>query len=120
MTLRRYAPMKRSVGTVIPSEVRRSVVARDKICIGLIAGFPGPHGGTLELDHVRASHGISMKSDSIEGNLVLLCSMCHRWKTEHGREARPLLLDYLEQTDDPHASHVDPCGLDCSARVPPR
>jgi 5-methylcytosine-specific restriction endonuclease McrA len=95
VTLRRYGPMKQSRGTVIPSEVRKAVVARDRICVGLIAGFPGVHGGTLELDHVRASHGIGLKSESTESNLVLLCSQHHRWKTEHGREARPLLLAYL-------------------------
>lgn len=104
--LRRYAPMKQSRGTVIPSDVRRAVVARDKVCVGLIAGFPGPHGGTLEVDHVRASHAIGMKSSSTEDNLVLLCGLHHRWKTEHGREARPLLLAYLDF--DPHAAHVDP------------
>ena len=95
MTLRRYAPMKQSRGTVIPSEVRRAVMKRDVVCVGLIAGFPGNHSGTLELDHVRASHGIGMKSSSTEDNLVLLCANHHRWKTEHGREARPLLLEYL-------------------------
>ena len=30
-----------------------------------------------------------------EDNLVVLCGLHHLWKTEHGREARPLLLDYL-------------------------
>jgi len=71
-------------------------VARDKVCIGLIAGFPDAHGGTLELDHVRASHGIGMKSSSTEDNLVLLCARHHLWKTENAREARPLLLRYLD------------------------
>jgi 5-methylcytosine-specific restriction endonuclease McrA len=119
MTLRRYARIKKSRGTVIPPEVRRAVVARDVVCIGLIAGFPTTHGGTLELDHVRASHGIGMKSESTVENLVLLCGTCHRWKTEHGREARPLLLAYLEQRVNPHDAHVDPCGLDCRVSVPP-
>ena len=93
--MRRYAPMRQSRGTVIPSEVRRFVVHRDRVCVGLIAGFPTTHGGTLELDHVRASHGMGMKSRSEPDNLVLLCGNCHRWKTDHGREARPLLLRYL-------------------------
>lgn len=96
--MRRYGPMKQSRGTVIPSDVRKSVVARDKVCVGLIAGLPGDHGGTLELDHVRASHGIGMKSASTEDNLVLLCARHHRWKTENGREARPMLLAYLGVT----------------------
>ena len=50
---------------------------------------------SLESDHVRASHGTGMKSRSSEDNGVLLCGPCHRWKTEHGKEARPLLLAYL-------------------------
>lgn len=94
--MRRYAPIAPSRGTVIPSEVRRAVVARDKVCVGLIAGFRGEHGGSLELDHVRASHGMGMKSPSTADNLVLLCARHHRYKTEHGREARPALLAYLE------------------------
>lgn len=112
--MRRYAPMKQSRGTVITSEVRRAVVARDVVCVGLIVGFPGPHGGTLELDHVRASHGIGMKSASTVDNLVLLCGLHHRWKTEHGREARPMLLAYLERLEHPHDSHVDPVAY-CDA-----
>lgn len=118
MTLRRYAPMKQSRGTVIPPEVRRAVVARDGYCVCDRAGFPldvqrrcgdSPD----ELDHVRASHGIGMKSESTVGNLVVLSGWCHRWKTEHGRKARELLLDYLARVDDPHAAHVDPCGPTC-------
>ena len=103
MTLRRYAPMKQSRGTVIPSEVRRAVVARDRICVGVISGFPGDHRGTLELDHVRASHAIGMKSRSELDNLVLLCAGHHRWKTDNGREARPLLLAYLSSRDTEEA-----------------
>jgi len=39
---------------------------------------------------------MGMKSPSTEDNLVVLCGAHHRWKTENGREARPLLLAYLE------------------------
>ena len=45
----------------------------------------------VELDHVRAG-GMGMKSRTSEDNLVALCSDCHRWKTEHGRVARPDLI----------------------------
>jgi 5-methylcytosine-specific restriction endonuclease McrA len=90
--------MKQSRGTVIPSDVRKAVVERDRVCVGIIAGFPGDHGGTLELDHVRASHGIGMKSSSTADNLVVLCARHHRWKTENGRTARPMLLAYLGAT----------------------
>ncbi len=100
MTLRRYAPMKPSRGTVWPQEVARAIRARDKLCVGPRAGFPElwedwRPDSPMEIDHVRASGGMGMKSRSTEDNGVLLCSWCHRWKTEHGREARPLLLAYL-------------------------
>lgn len=96
MTLRRYAPIKPSRGTVIPAGLRLVVLGRDGGCAGPRARFPiSEHYGALELDHVRASHGIGMKSETTAENLVSLCGSCHRWKTEHGREARPLLLAYL-------------------------
>lgn len=93
--MRRYAPMKQSRGTVIPAELRLYVTLRDKGCVGY-ARLPGDCAGSLELDHVRASHGIGMKSRTERDNLVTLCGAHHRWKTSHGREARPLLLAYLE------------------------
>lgn len=94
--LRRYAPMKQSRGTVIPPFLRVIVLVRDDGCVGRRLGWPGPHTSPLELDHVRASGGMGMKSRTSEDNLVSLCGDCHRWKTEHGREARPQLLEYLE------------------------
>ena len=94
MTLRRYAPMKPSRGTVIPPAVRIRVLTRDNGCVGF-GRFPGSCSGALELDHVRASHGMGMKSETAEGNLVSLCGQHHRWKTGFGREARPILLAYL-------------------------
>jgi hypothetical protein len=97
VTLRRYAPMKPSRGTTWPAEVRAEIEARDPFCVGaLIPGFGESECyGQPELDHVRASHGTGMKSASVASNGVRLCAWHHRWKTEHGREARPLLLAYL-------------------------
>jgi 5-methylcytosine-specific restriction endonuclease McrA len=95
---RRYATPKASRGTVIPYPTRIAVLVRDARETGGCVGFkrfPGPCAGPLELDHVRASHGMGMKSATTEDNLVSLCGACHRWKTEHGRTARPILLDYL-------------------------
>lgn len=94
MTLRRYAPLKASRGTVIPTGVRIEVLTRDQGCVGF-GRFPGPCSGPLELDHVRASHGMGLKSETTVENMVALCGACHRYKTVHGREARPVLLDYL-------------------------
>lgn len=96
MALRRCAPMKPSRGTVIPPEIRAAVRDRDRGCVGPRAGMLGPCWGGLEQDHVRASHATGMKSASELGNLVLLCAVHHRYKTNHGREVRPLLLAYIE------------------------
>lgn len=96
MTLRRYAPLAPSRGTAIPPSVRLEVHLRDQGCVGMLLGWPGPHTSALELDHVRASGGLGMKSRSTADNLVALCGDCHRMKTSHGRELRPALIAYLE------------------------
>lgn len=93
--LRRYAPIAPSRGTQIPPELRIEVMTRDGGCVGV--WMPGLCGGALELDHVRASHGMGMKSRTEADNLVTLCGTHHRWKTAHGREARPALVAYLER-----------------------
>jgi hypothetical protein len=111
MNLRRYAPMKQSRGTVIPPEIREAVLARDKgYCVCERARFPSHVVDAcpltpVELDHIRASHGMGMKSETTVRNLVSLSNPCHRWKTEHGRVARPLLLDYVERVGD--CGHID-------------
>ena len=94
--IRRYAPMKQSTGTRIPDDVRQFVTLRDRLCVGFVIGMPGECAGSYELDHVRASGGLGMKSRSTADNLVRLCGAHHRIKTEAGREWRPKLLDYLE------------------------
>jgi len=58
--------------------------------------MPGDCLGGEELDHVRASHGMGLKSRTELDNLVLLCGIHHLWKTSNGREARLLLLRYLD------------------------
>jgi hypothetical protein len=40
---------------------------------------------------------MGMKSESTRYNGVLLCQVHHAWKTVHGREARPLLIAYLQR-----------------------
>lgn len=86
--------MKASRGTVIPGSMKIAVLDRDRGCVGF-GRLPGDCMGPLEIDHVRASGGISMKSRTQTDNLVALCGAHHRWKTEHGKTARPVLLDYL-------------------------
>lgn len=88
--------MKPSSGTVIPAKLRREVLDRDGGCVGRLV-LAGPCSGSIELDHVRASGGLGMKSRTAADNLVSLCGAHHRWKTEHGREARPVLITYLER-----------------------
>ena len=96
--------MKRSAlrpsrGTTWPIEESNAIYARDNgVCVGPAAGLPGECYGQPERHHVRASHGMGMKSESMRYNGVLLCNGAHHpWATVHGREARPLLLDYLDR-----------------------
>lgn len=108
MTLRRYAPMKPSRGTVIPADTRLRVLRRDNGCVGF-GRLPGDCAGGLELDHVRASHGMGMKSETTDGNLVALCGAHHLYKTANGKAARPILLDYLVATEHDHVELVEGC-----------
>lgn len=96
MTLRRRTPLKPSRGTTWPTSESNAIYARDRgMCVGPVAGLVGDCYGGVERDHVRASHGMGMKSESTRYNGVLLCSVHHAYKTVHGREARPKLLAYL-------------------------
>jgi len=97
--MRRYAELKPSSGVRIPDATRRNVILRDAGCVGPRAGLPGPCSGGIELDHVRASHAMGLKSRSTEDNLASLCASHHRYRTSFGREARPRLLAYLAQFD---------------------
>ena len=99
MTLRRYTPLKPSRGTVIPAHVRNYVHARDFGCV-LRHLMPGHEcSGGIEIDHVRASGGMGMKSPTEAWNLVSLCAQAHRYKGEHGRSVRPLLESYLRRVE---------------------
>lgn len=55
--------------------------------------------GGIQLDHVRASHGMGMKSESSRGNLLSLCNTHHLVKTLNGRKWRPILLAYIAERD---------------------
>lgn len=99
--LRRYGGIKPSRGTTISSDLRREVTDRDRRivggngCVMRFVGAPMPCGGDVQLDHVRASHAIGMKSPTDRANLILTCGFHHRMKTENGRQWRPPLLVYL-------------------------
>lgn len=72
MTLRRYAPMKPSRGTVIPESLRRQVYERDQgRCIPQLVGILHTCRSDREIDHVRASGALGKKSPTTLDNLIL-------------------------------------------------
>lgn len=79
------------------------VLRRDLGCIGGLidneAGRPYICDGPFEIDHVRASGGLGIKSPTHRSNLVKLCRHHHALKTYHGKVWRPLLLAYLERVE---------------------
>ena len=81
----------------MPPGVRALVHARDRGCVFTRLGIPHDCFGQLELDHVRASGGLGMRSRSTADNLVLLCPSAHRMKTLEGRRWRHVLLAWIEQ-----------------------
>lgn len=104
--IRRKSTVKRD--SAAEAAEKTYVRQRDKYCIG-------PHlskqtfertaygyslcDGPLEVDHVRASGGLGIKSPTHRTNMVLLCHWHHKLKTEYGRIWRPLLLAYLERVE---------------------
>ncbi|HYL40027.1 MAG TPA: HNH endonuclease signature motif containing protein [Candidatus Binatus sp.] len=77
--------------------MRQHVRARDRGCVFGRLGIPHDCFGRLELDHVRASGGLGIRSPSTPDNLVILCPVAHREKTLHGRRWRPVLLAWIER-----------------------
>jgi 5-methylcytosine-specific restriction endonuclease McrA len=83
------------------------VRARDKDCvarrsIALSGGdldFRSTCDGPLDVDHVRASGGLGMKSPTHRTNMVVLCRHHHIAKTEYGKVWRPLLEEYLRRVE---------------------
>jgi 5-methylcytosine-specific restriction endonuclease McrA len=57
--------------------------------------------GPLDVDHVRASGGLGMKSPTHRTNMVTLCRHHHKAKTEWGKTWRPLLIEYLDRVEGP-------------------
>jgi 5-methylcytosine-specific restriction endonuclease McrA len=80
----------------VPPGVRALVRARDGGCVFGRLGILHDCFGQLELDHVRASGGLGLRSRSTPDNLVLLCPSAHRIKTLEGRRWRPVLLAWIE------------------------
>jgi 5-methylcytosine-specific restriction endonuclease McrA len=88
----------------VTPELRRTVINRDKTCIGPRIGMPKECGtqfgpgtkGPVELDHVVSS-GFGKRGPSIEENLVAICGFHHRMKTEASKTWRPKIIEYLEK-----------------------
>ena len=102
--------LRPSRGTTWPVEESNAIYARDKgRCVGPLVGMPGECEGPVERDHVRASGGMGMKSESTRRNGVLLCSNVHHpLKTMEGRKWRPVLIDYIEGKKPEDCGHIDP------------
>lgn len=83
----------------VTPEVYAAVRRRDGGCVGPRIGMPGRCGYHVEIDHVRSSGGLAMRSPSTVDNLVSLCSDHHRVKTEDGRIWRPRLLEWIESRE---------------------
>ena len=79
----------------VTDAVWADVRARDGGCIGPRAGLPGPCEGLLEMDHVL-NGGMALRGPSVMDNLATLCRGHHRYKTEHAREARRLLVAHIQ------------------------
>ena len=79
--------------------MRALVRERDRGCVFTRLAIPHECLGALELDHVRASGGLGLRSRSTPGNLVLLCPAAHRAKTLDGRRWRSVLLAWIETAE---------------------
>jgi hypothetical protein len=126
VTLRRYAPMKKSAGTQWPREIVDAAYALHGGCVGPKAGMPGECTGQLEPDHIRASGAIGKKSRSTLDNCAPLCGAHHRLKTREGRTWRPRLIEVVERAISGElvagpCAHVEPqhgC-VSCMRRADP-
>ena len=86
---------------------KRYVRERDGGCVARRAAIGGRAfsfdvpicDGPIEVDHVRASGGLGMKSETTRRNMLSLCRWHHRLKTEYGKIWRPLLIAYLERVE---------------------
>lgn len=82
------------------------VRARDRGCVAWRASrLPEPAkadmycDGPHDVDHVRASGGLGMKSPTHRTNMVVLCRHHHDAKTQYGKTWRPLLLAYIARVE---------------------
>jgi len=96
---RRRSRPARPPADPIPAEVRAYVRDRDGGCVFARLAIPHACFGQLELDHVRSSGGLGLRSPSTPDNLVVLCPTAHFVKTLNGRRWRPVLLEWIERAE---------------------
>lgn len=111
----------------VTPETRIAVLRRDGSCVAPLLGASALDcWGRSTLEHVKDELRMSKRAPSDLRHLVALCEghtengrrAGHQWNTT--KENRAKVRAYLERVTDPHAAHVDPCGLDCRAGVPPQ
>jgi hypothetical protein len=98
----RMKPKKVKRDTDAERAEKNYVRARDNGCVARRSAPYNPDmwcAGPLDVDHVRASGGLGLKSPTHRTNMVVLCRHHHRAKTEYGKVWRPLLLAYLERVE---------------------
>jgi 5-methylcytosine-specific restriction endonuclease McrA len=96
---RRWSRPARPWQDPIPPEVRAYVRERDEGCVFARLAIPHECFGQLELDHVRSSGGLGLRSPSTPDNLVVLCPAAHFAKTLDGRPWRPVLVEWIERAE---------------------
>ncbi len=108
----------------VTPEVALRTFNRDGGCLApRLGGSAADCWGRLRIEHVKLESRMGKRGELLgtlcEGHTEPGMRAGYVWCTDHrNREAMRRHLLSLE--DDPHASHVDPCGLDCTARVPVR
>lgn len=95
--VKRDTDEERSEKNYVRARDRNRCVAPRLVGYGVSA--MSPCDGPIDVDHVRASGGLGMKSPTVRQNMVCLCRWHHIAKTDYGKVWRPLLLAYLERVE---------------------
>lgn len=83
----------------VTPELREAVLERDQGCVGPRLGMPRACFGRLELDHIRASGGLGLRSASVITNLITVCGAHHYAKTVEGRKWRPAFIEWAREKE---------------------
>lgn len=85
-----------------PAGLYDYIIERDGGCVAHRLGLSDRDCyGRVQVDHVRHSGGVAMKSPTEAWNLVSLCGQHHYDKTTHqGGDWREVLVEYLNEKED--------------------